>query len=60
MRWAVAILNGEVPETDTTYDNGVKEVPSKQTAIQVVTKDNVQEVLIDSGYYEAADFTGLE
>ena len=57
---AVAILNGEVPETDAVYDNGVKEVPSKQTDIQVVTKDNVQEILIDSGYYEASDFTGLE
>lgn len=57
---AVAILNGEVPETDAAYDNGAKEVPSKQTDIQVVTKDNVQEVLIDSGYYEASDFTGLE
>ena len=26
----------------------------------VVTKDNVKSALIDSGYYEAGDFTGLE
>jgi putative multiple sugar transport system substrate-binding protein len=55
----ISILNGETPEADTTYDNGSKEVPAKQTEIIVVTKDNVKEVLIDSGYYEATDFSGL-
>ncbi|MDD3337979.1 MAG: sugar ABC transporter substrate-binding protein [Lachnospiraceae bacterium] len=57
---AVSILKGETPKTDTTYNNEKVDVPAKQTAIQVVTKDNVQSVLIDSGYYEAADFTGLK
>ncbi|MDD3402823.1 MAG: sugar ABC transporter substrate-binding protein [Hespellia sp.] len=57
---AVSILKGETPKTDTTYDNDSKEVPAKQTDIQVVTKDNVKEALIDSGYYEASEFTGLE
>lgn len=57
---ALAILNGEKVETTTTYDNGVIEVPAKQTDIVVVTKDNVKEALVDSGYYEASDFTGLE
>lgn len=57
---AVSILNGEAPDTDTTYDNEVIEVPSKQTDVTVVTKDNVQSVLIDSGYYDASEFTGLE
>lgn len=57
---AVAILNGETPATDSTYNNNVIDVPSKQTPIVVVTKANVQSALIDSGYYEASDFTGLE
>lgn len=56
---AVSILKEETPETDTTYDNEAKEVPAKQTDIVVVTKDNVQDALIDSGYYEASEFTGL-
>ncbi len=56
---AVAILNGETPDTDTTYDNGNIEVPSKQTDIIVVTQDNVKEALIDSEYYEESEFTGL-
>lgn len=57
---AVSILNGETPATDTTYNNEVIDVPSKQTDVVIVTKDNVQEALIDSGYYEASEFTGLE
>lgn len=57
---AVDILDGKEPATDSTYDNGNIEVPAKQTVINVVTKDNVKEVLIDSGYYEASEFTGLE
>jgi putative multiple sugar transport system substrate-binding protein len=56
---AMSILNGETPKTDTTYNNGVKDVPAKQTNIVVVTKDNVKAALIDSEYYDASDFTGL-
>lgn len=57
---AVSILNGETPATDTTYNNEAKDVPAKQTNIVVVTKDNVKEALIDSEYYDASEFTGLE
>lgn len=57
---AVSILNGDTPATDTTYNNEAKDVPAKQTDIVVVTKDNVKEALIDSEYYDASEFTGLE
>ena len=57
---AVDILGGKTPTTDATYDNDKIEVPSKQTSIVVVTKDNVKSALVDSGYYEASAFTGLE
>ena len=57
---AVDVLDGKTPATDTTYDNGAADVPSKQTPIVVVTKDNVKSALVDSGYYAASDFTGLE
>ncbi|MBR1693360.1 MAG: sugar-binding protein [Lachnospiraceae bacterium] len=57
---AVSVLNGETPATDTTYNNEAKDVPAKQTDIVVVTKDNVKAALIDSGYYDASEFTGLE
>ena len=57
---AVSLLEGKEPVTDTTYDNNKKEVPAKQTSIVVVTKDNVKQALIDSGYYNSSDFSGLE
>ena len=44
----------EVNDTDT-YDNGVKVVPSYLLDPVPVTKDDVQKVLVDSGYYTEAD-----
>ena len=54
---AIALLNGETPETNdtTTYDNGVKVVPSFLLEPYIVTVDNYEELLIDSGYIDAAD-----
>ncbi|MFN7102630.1 MAG: multiple monosaccharide ABC transporter substrate-binding protein [Pseudorhizobium sp.] len=48
-----AVMTGKEPEvTDTTtYDNGVKVVPSYLLKPVVVNKDNWKEVLVDSGYY---------
>ena len=57
---AVDILNDKTPATDSSYNNEKIDVPAKQTAIVVVTSDNVKSALIDSGYYEASDFTGIE
>jgi putative multiple sugar transport system substrate-binding protein len=56
---ANAFLNGQTPEKTTTYNNGKIDVPAKPSAIVTVTKDNVKQALIDSGYYQASDFTGL-
>jgi putative multiple sugar transport system substrate-binding protein len=44
----------EVNDTET-YDNGEKVVPSYLLPIETVTTDNVQEALVDSGYYDASD-----
>ncbi|MFD1881801.1 multiple monosaccharide ABC transporter substrate-binding protein [Paracoccus pacificus] len=48
-----AMLEGKEPEVNDTktYDNGVKVVPSYLLQPVPVTKDNYQQVLIDSGYY---------
>ena len=56
---AMDILNGKKPATDSTYNNDKIDVPSKQASIVVVTKDNVKKELVDSGYYDASAFTGL-
>ena len=60
VQMATAILNGSDVSTDTTYNNGNKDVPSKQTPVTVVTKDNFQSVLIDSGYISQADFDAAQ
>jgi putative multiple sugar transport system substrate-binding protein len=57
---AVAYLKGGTPEKTTTYNNGKIEVPAKPSAIVTVTKENVKAAIVDSGYYPASDFTGLE
>lgn len=56
---AVAILDGKTPETTGSYNNGKIDVQAKQTEVIVVDKDNVKASLVDSGYYEASEFTGL-
>lgn len=62
----VAILNGETPDASlidnsgwdfecaydtTSYDNGTGIIPSYLLVPTVVTKDNIQKELVDTGYY---------
>jgi putative multiple sugar transport system substrate-binding protein len=48
-----SILNGtgDSPVLTTTYDNGAKQVPSTAADIVTVTKDNVKDVIGESGLY---------
>ncbi len=50
-----AILQGKEPEINdtTTYDNGVKVVPSYLLEPQALNVGDIQKVLVDSGYYTA-------
>ena len=57
---AVAFLEGKKPEETTTYNNKVIDVPAKPSAVVSVDKANVKAAIIDSGYYKADQFTGLE
>lgn len=52
---AEAYLDGGEPEANDTetYDNGVKVVPSYLLEVQMVLKENYEEVMVDSGYYTA-------
>ena len=56
---AVAYLTGGAPEQTATYNNGKIDVPAKPSVVVTVDQTNVQEALIDSGYYDAGEFTGL-
>lgn len=60
MGMAVSILDEKTPETTGSYNNGKADIKAKQTDVIVVNKDNVKKELIDSGYYEASEFTGIE
>lgn len=53
-----AVLSGKTVEVNDTksYNNGVKVVPSYLLTPVIVTKDNYQKVLVDSGYYKASQF----
>ncbi|MFD2092667.1 multiple monosaccharide ABC transporter substrate-binding protein [Blastococcus deserti] len=54
---AQAFLEGEEPEANDTetYDNGVKVVPSYLLPVETVFKEDIQSVLIDSGYWTAEE-----
>jgi putative multiple sugar transport system substrate-binding protein len=56
---ATTFLKGGTPDKTTTYNNGKVDVPAKPTPIVVVDKANVKAAIIDSGYYQASQFTGL-
>ena len=53
------ILSGNEPSTSTTYNNGAVEVPSNETEITVITRDNISEP-VDAGYVAAEDIEGFE
>lgn len=54
---AEAYLMGEEPEANDTetYDNGVKVVPSFLLESDIVYADNIQSLLVDSGYWTAEE-----
>jgi ABC-type sugar transport system ATPase subunit len=54
---AVALLKGQTPIANGTYNNGTTDVPALQSPVVSVDRENVQAVLIDSGYYKASNFT---
>jgi putative multiple sugar transport system substrate-binding protein len=56
----VAVLEGEEPEVNNTedYDNGVKVVPSFLLEPIIVVEDNINEVLVDSGYWTEEEING--
>ncbi len=54
---AQALLEGSEPEVNDTetYDNGVKVVPSYLLGPVPVVKENVEEALVDTGYWTAEE-----
>jgi|GEM_PF-185893 len=57
---AIAYLEGKTPPQTNTYNNGKIDVPAKPSVVVSVDKANVKAAVIDSGYWPASDFTGLD
>ncbi|MDR1448731.1 MAG: sugar-binding protein [Propionibacteriaceae bacterium] len=53
---ATSYLEDKQPTANdtTTYDNGIKVVPSYLLEVDTVNKDDIKPLLIDSGYYTSA------
>jgi D-xylose transport system substrate-binding protein len=52
---AYQFASGETPEGATTVENGYGEIPATLLDPVVVTKDNIQETVIDSGFISVED-----
>lgn len=57
VRATEALMTGNEPDANDTetYDNGVKVVPSNLLEVDVVYKDDIQSLIIDSGYLTAEE-----
>lgn len=54
-----AIASGETPVANdtTTYNNGVKVVPSYLLEVETIYQDNIKEKIVGSGYFTEAEVT---
>lgn len=55
-----ALIAGETPATDTTYNNDAMDVPTVQADVVTVTADNIAEVFFESGVYDGSKYTGWQ
>ncbi len=60
MKIVDALLKGEEPQFDKTYNNNVKDVPAVVADVVTVTADNIVEVFFESGVYDGSKFTGWQ
>ncbi len=57
---AIAYLEGSTPPETNSYNNGAIDVPAAPSEVITVDQSNVKEAIIDSGYWPASEFTGLD
>jgi ABC-type xylose transport system substrate-binding protein/ABC-type multidrug transport system ATPase subunit len=55
----VALLQGQDPAVNGTYNNGAMDVPALQSPVISVDKANVKAAVIDSGYYKVSEFSAV-
>jgi len=57
---AVSLAKKEKPKSDTTMNNGKKDVPTVNTPVTRVVKDNIQETVVGSGFHTADAVFGTD
>ena len=55
-----ALLIGETPTFEKTYNNNMVDVPSVQADVVTVTTENIVEIFFDGGVYDGSKFTNWE
>jgi D-xylose transport system substrate-binding protein len=55
---AVKIARKEKPASDTTINNGLKDIPVVSTPVVAINKDNVQKEIVESGFHPASAVFG--
>ena len=58
MEAAFALIKGEDVKTNSTMDNGYKEVPTVALESFVVDKDNIDDTIIKDGYQSKEEVYG--
>jgi ABC-type sugar transport system ATPase subunit len=53
----VALLKGQAPAVNGTYNNGALDIPTLQSQVVSLDKANVKAAVIDSGYHQAGAAT---
>ena len=60
MELAEKLIEGEAVETTETINNEAIDIPVVRCDVQPVTRDNLVEVWLDAGVYDAANYTNYE
>ena len=60
MELAEKLIAGETVETTETINNEAIDIPVVRCDVQPVTRDNLVEVWLDAGVYDAANYTNYE
>ena len=56
--FAIKLVNGENINTDSAINNGKKNVPAILIPPILVTKENIDDIIIESGYWSNEDVYG--
>jgi ABC-type xylose transport system substrate-binding protein len=54
---AIALLKGDSPQAQSTYNNGLIDIPGLQSPVVSIDRANIQTIPLETGYHEAGHLT---